>query len=242
MNTFLILGFTIYSWAILAIIVTLLAVPIGICLLFPERYLADNRFFCGLTQLFYWACINLSGLKISYQGHLQLPEEPCIIVANHQSSFDIPLIGYALGDRAQVWLAWAELRKMPFLRIVLPRLAILVDPSSPGRAARSLVDTINIANTHPWDIVIFPEGGRFTDGKVHDFFAGFALLAKKTKRPVVPIKIVGVNNVYPPNTWFIIPKPIWVIVGKPFILEDNETEQAFTQRIYHWFTATEPHR
>jgi len=94
---------------------------------------------------------------------------------------------------------------MPFLRIVLPRLAILVDPSSPGRAARSLVDTINIANTHPWDIVIFPEGGRFTDGKVHDFLPVLHFWQKKPKDRSYRLKLSALTMSIRPTLGLLFP-------------------------------------
>ena len=138
-------------------------------------------------------------------------------------------------DRIQVWLAWAQLAQSPLFKFILPRIAILVDTSSPMRSMRTLMEAINTIQSKPWDLIIFPEGGRFTDNKVHEFFAGYALIAQKTGRPVVPVKIIGVNKVYPPFTFWIYYHPITVRVGTPMTIEQNETVEQFNERIYNWF-------
>jgi len=83
--------------------------------------------------------------------------------------------------------------------------------------------------------MIFPEGGRYTDGTVHDFYGGFVILAKKTGRPVVPVRIFGVHKVYPPDTFWVQKYPITVVVGKPFVYQEGDTDQAFKDRVYQWF-------
>ena len=100
---------------------------------------------------------------------------------------------------------------------------------------RTLIEAINLVKSKPWDLIIFPEGARHTDGKVHEFFGGFSLIAKKIDRSVVPIKIIGVNKVYPPKTFWIHFHPITVIIGSPMAHEPQETEEAFKDRVYNGF-------
>lgn len=227
--------FTLFSRVLLIILLIFLAIPLALCLLVPKRFLVNNPLFLVVQEIFHWYCIKFSLVPIRYKGILNLPEQPCIIVANHQSSFDIPLIGHLMGKRPHIWLAWKELTKSPLLKFILPRIAVLVDATSPSRGLRTLIQAINTVKSHPWDLIIFPEGGRFTDGTVHEFFGGFVTIAKKTGRPVVPVKIIGAQNVYPPHTFWIYYHPITVIVGKPMVIEPNETEEAFKQRVYNWF-------
>ena len=104
------------------------------------------------------------------------------------------------------------------------------------KGMRTLLQTINTLKEKPWDVVIFPEGGRYTDGKLRDFFGGFILLATKLDRPIVPIKITGVQKVYPPHTFWIYYYPITVTIGAPLIRNANETDDMFKERAYNWFT------
>ena len=121
----------------------------------------------------------------------------------------------------------------------MPRIAVLVDVSSPIKAGRTLLQAINVVKSEPWDLVIFPEGGCHTDDKIHPFFGGFALLARKINRPVLPVKIIGVNKVYPPKTFWIHKHPITVIIGPPMEICAQETEQEFKDRVQQWFINTQ---
>lgn len=227
--------FTLVGRLFLIIFLIFLAPFLLLSLLMPRTLLVDNWLFKIVSRIFYWFCVRCSFIPITYEGLENIPQEPSVIISNHQSSFDIPLIGYALANRPHVWLAWSELAKSVLLRFLLPRNSILVDTSSPVKGMRTLVQAIQIVKTHPWDLIIFPEGGRYTDGNVREFFGGFALIAKKINRPVVPIKIIGVNKVYPPHTFWIYYHPVKVIIGAPFHILPDESDQAFKNRIFQWY-------
>jgi len=115
---------------------------------------------------------------------------------------------------------------------------VLVDMSSPMKGMRSLIEAIKVINNKKMHVIIFPEGGRYTDGKVHDFFGGFVILARKTGRPVVPIRIFNANKVYPPNTWLANYAPITVVIGERMYIGEHETDEAFKNRVFDWFIQT----
>lgn len=229
---------TIFCWFLYLIFLVLFAIPFLICLMIPQRIIVDNWFFKRVAGIFYWFVITFSFLKITYKGLGNIPDTPVLVVANHQSSFDIPLIGYAMQGRPHVWLALKDLLKSFIFWLILPRVAVLVDTSSPVSGMRTLVEAINLIKAQPWNMIIFPEGGRFTDGEVREFMAGFAVIARKSQRPVVPIKIIGIEKAYPPNSFLIHQYPIDVIVGKPLYLAEGETDDDFSKRVYTWFVET----
>lgn len=226
---------TLASRFLLLVIMILFAVPVLIYTLLPARWRYNSKLFYGITHLFYLAVLKCSFLPIEYVGLENVPQEPVIFTANHQSSFDIPLVGKLAGGTSHVWLALAYLMKAPMLRFILPHVAVLVDTSTPWKAVRSLLQVIDLVKKHKLHIMIFPEGGRYTDDRIHDFFGGFAILAKRTARPVVPVYIHGINKVYPPNAFLVRQHPVKVIVGKPFIYKEKESDELFKQRVYQWF-------
>ena len=61
------------------------------------------------------------------------------------------------------------------------------------------------------------------------------MLAKKIGRPVVPVCILGINKAYPPETFWVQWYPITVVVGKPFVYQENDTDESFKNRVYQWF-------
>ncbi len=228
---------TIFSRFLLLLIMLIYLIPIIIFICIPVRWRYNSRIVFWLIYWFYIAVIKCSLLPIRFVGKEHIPKKkPAIFVANHQSSLDIPLVGILADGASHVWLAKQELMESPILRFVIPFFSVLVDMSSPKKAVRSLREILVLLNGNTiQDVMIFPEGGRYTDGKIHDFFGGFVILAKKTGRPVVPVCIIGANKVYPPDSFLVHWHPITVIVGKAFVYQEGDSDEVFKQRVYQWF-------
>jgi len=226
---------TLFSRMLFIVIILIFAIPIICFMCVPDRYRYSHAWVFTPVYWFYSAILKCTLVPITYSGLEHIPDEPVIFAANHQSSLDIPLVGVLSKNKPHVWLAKHELMNSFFMRFVVPLLAVLVDASSVSQAMRSLRKIISIALESSCNIMIFPEGGRFVDGNIHDFFGGFTLLAKKIGRPVVPVCIRGVNRVYPPDSFLVYRHPINVIVGKPFVWQQSETDEDFKKRIHAWF-------
>lgn len=226
---------TLVSRFLLFILMLIYALPMLIFLLLPKRWGVESRFYYWFEYVFCWLILKFSFINFTFVGRENLPDQPAVIVANHQSSFDIPVIAYALHGYPHLWLAINTLMKSPILRFILPRVAVLVDVSTPMSGMRSLIAAIKLVNGKRSHVVIFPEGGRYTDGQIHDFFGGYVILAKKMGRPVVPIYMNNLNKVYPPDSFLVYNFPVTVTIGKPMIIEEGETDEVFNQRVYRWF-------
>ncbi len=127
------------------------------------------------------------------------PRHPYVVVCNHQSLADIPLVSCAPWEMK--WMGKAEIRKIPLVYWML-RLAgdILVDRSN----ARSGVAAILKAKEYleeTCSVFIFPEGTRSPDGRVHDFADGAFVLALKAKVPVLVLALDGTSNALRKNSW-----------------------------------------
>ena len=226
----------LFSRFLLIIITIVFLIPIAIFICIPERYRYKYPILFYPIHWFYVAILKGSLLPITYKGLENIPKDkPVIFAANHQSSLDIPLIGVLSKGVPHVWLAKAELMDSFFIRFIVPLISVLVDVTSPRNAMLSLRKILTIVNNHHRNLIIFPEGARYTDGKIHDFFGGFVVLAKKIGRPVVPVCILGIDKAYPPETFWVHWYPITVVVGKPFVYEENDTDESFKNRVYQWF-------
>jgi 1-acyl-sn-glycerol-3-phosphate acyltransferase len=64
-------------------------------------------------------------------------------------------------------------------------------------------------------LIVFPEGTRSLDGRVHPFKKGPFVLAKEAGVPVVPVAISGTGRVTPKKIIAIWPGRIRVAVGEP---------------------------
>jgi len=64
-------------------------------------------------------------------------------------------------------------------------------------------------------VLVFPEGSRTRNAKIGPFMQGLGLLAKELQVPIVPIRIVGMEKIYPRGTKFPKRGKCTVIFGKP---------------------------
>lgn len=223
------------SYFLVFLVIIFLGIPCFLMTLLPARWRYDNKLFFWLSHIFYKAALKTAMVPITVVGKENIPKGPVIIVANHQSAMDIPLVGSLLDSFPHVWLAKTELTRS-WLAPIVRRMAVLIDMSTPQRGMRSLLQAINLINGKQRHVIVFPEGGRYIgDNDVREFFAGFAILAQRTNRPVVPVMIFDAYKVYPPGSFCVNWHPIKVVVGKPFFLREDEEATAFKDRVRQWF-------
>lgn len=227
--------FTLAARFLLILFLIIYFIPFMIIIFTPMKYRLKSRFIFALVSFFYWALLKCSLIPIAYEGLENLPDEPAIFAANHQSSLDIPLLGSLARGTPHVWLATDYLLKSPLMSFWVPRMAVMVNTDSPQQAMRSLITVIRTVEDVPCHVMIFPEGQRYFDDHVHEFFGGFVILAKKLKRPIVPVCIMGANKVYPRDTFWAEWHTVKVVVGAPMHYREDDTDETFKQRVYQWF-------
>jgi len=151
--------------------------------------------------------------RIRTQGLERIPAEGgALLVANHQSMLDIPLIGTRV-RRTVTFVARESLRKNPFLRWVIHTCGGIT--VTRGRADRAALDAI-IAELKAGKLVaIFPEGTRSKDGSVREFQRGALVVAKRAGVPVVPIGLAGTGAVWPAGRPVPGPGRLGLAVGEP---------------------------
>ena len=115
---------------------------------------------------------------------------------------------------------------------------VTVDPSGLRKMVSALDNTLDIVKQHNNHIILFPEGGRYVDGTIHKFFQGFAILAKATNRPVIPIIVDDPGHALPPRTMFLHYRPIKIIIGKPVYFTPEHTQEEIVQSMHEWYVRT----
>jgi len=193
------------------------------------------------STLYYWCVyfLYLSAVKASfltitkiYEGII--PDEPSIIVANHESALDIPFLGILLNGAPHTWLFLARYAKLPIFGFIARRMNIVVNLSSVHTMRNSLSQALKRMHHTKSHLIVFPEGGRTVD-KITKFYQGFAFLAKQSKRPVVPIKVFNLGNAYPPGSFLVHSYPIRIVIGEAFFYHEGERQEAFIERVREWF-------
>ncbi len=221
---------------LLSLLVVAVFVLLGfIYLILPEKYRFSSRVFYWWLGVTYNGLLTATFLPITIRGEENVPCSPAIIVANHQSLLDIPLVGSLMKGYPHIWLAWSALYNWFLLGLLIARLSIPINVSSLQKTVKSLRRAVSTMQKYCAHAIIFPEGQRYTDGDIHNFFGGFVTLARKTSRPVVPVRIFNLNKVYPPGSFLAYCYPVYVVVGKPMSIADGEDDESFKKRVRQWF-------
>lgn len=143
------------------------------------------------------------------------PRRPYVVVSNHQSLADIPLISNLPWEMK--WMGKMELFKLPFIGWMM-RLAgdISVDRKNPRSGAKALIKAQRYLEQR-CSVIIFPEGTRTLDGRVRRFTDGAFHLAIRAKVPILPLVIEGSRDCIPKNSWqFGKPSDILLKILPPF--------------------------
>lgn len=124
---------------------------------------------------------------------------PYVVVSNHQSNADIPVISRLPWEMK--WVAKASLFKLPVVGWML-RLAgdIPVDRGDKTSRAKVLVHAKHVLEKK-CSVMFFPEGTRSRDARVHGFSDGAFRLAIKTQLPILPLAIDGTQDALPKHSW-----------------------------------------
>jgi 1-acyl-sn-glycerol-3-phosphate acyltransferase len=174
-----------------------------------------------------WARIILaaSGVKVKVIGLDNIDKgRPYIFAANHQSQFDIFTMQGCF-DFDFRWLAKKELFQVPlFGRAMHLAGYISIDRSHGRQALKSLKEAAEriAAGT---SVILFPEGTRSMDGKLHDFKSGGMVLAIKSGVPLVPVGISGTYEILPKGSLLAKPGQVTIRVGKPIATKDFSAGQ-----------------
>lgn len=122
-----------------------------------------------------------------------------VIVSNHQSMADIPVIAHLRLDTK--WLAKAELFRLPVVGWML-RMAgdVPVERSDRHKSAKAMLQCARYLRQH-CSVVFFPEGTRSPDGRVLPFNDGPFQLAIRERVPILPLVVEGSGSALSKSSW-----------------------------------------
>jgi 1-acyl-sn-glycerol-3-phosphate acyltransferase len=184
-----------------------------------------GRIISRIPRLWSKILLRVAGVPYSVKGVENLEKgNNYFFAGNHESAFDI-LLAFAGIPFQLVSIAKKELKWIPFLGWAMQAAGhIFVDRQQHSKAVNSLEEARKSLLKKPRSILLFPEGTRSLDGKVHTFKKGGLILAIQTDIPVVPIAFCGTSRVAVKHSWKFNPTTIRLQIGKPIPTVDITIE------------------
>jgi len=183
-----------------------------------------------------------------------LPNGPMLIIGNHVTTYDGPLIEYALEGRIRRHVAvamaadmlhdfrhWRDPDKPPgkqgFYIFGPPAYFLItalfnVFPLPRQRDFQLSFAHAGRAMDRGMNVMVFPEGTRSAEGKLARFRAGIGLLAKQSGVPVLPVAIRGLGELKAGNKGWFRSGRLEVHIGDAIEFAPEATEAEITEQLH----------
>ncbi|MEA5535695.1 lysophospholipid acyltransferase family protein [Crocosphaera sp. XPORK-15E] len=138
-------------------------------------------------------------------------KHPLVVVSNHASYFDPPMLGSGMG-RPVAFMAKEELFEIPILKEGIRLYGAY--PVKRGAGDRGAIRSAIAALKDGWLVGIFMEGTRTVDGRINDPKLGAAMIAAKAQVPLLPVSLWGTEKILQKGSSFPRPVPITIRIGE----------------------------
>lgn len=169
----------------------------------------------------------VSSLKVEGLEHIAVLEGPVLFVSNHLSYFDHPVIMSALPEAWRYRIATAAWEEFFFrnyknlpqkiwkrLTYEYASAAFTVFPLPQSRGFRGALRFMGALADRGKSILVFPEGERSRDGTLLPFRPGLGVMARELDVPVVPVRIRGLERVFPRGASWPVRGEVRVTFGR----------------------------
>lgn len=205
----------LWQWLIFFPLVVLITI-IGGTIAIPAARLGYGRWANREVGTRWARAIGRCGLmRITVEGREHVdPERSYIVVSNHQSHFDVPVV-YGWSGVEMRWVMKQELRKLPIIGVGCEALGfIYIDRSNPDIAHASINKALADIPAGS-GVMFFPEGTRSRNGRLQPFKKGAFRAAVEQQLPVLPMTIVGAREMLPPGTRRLRPGRVRLVIHPP---------------------------
>lgn len=188
-------------------------IVMGTLSLFASFFDATGRRQHAIARAWARILLAVSGVRVIAEGVEKLdPAKGYVLVANHSSYMDIPVIMATLPLQFR-FFAKQGLFRIPFLGTHLQRAGHIPVMRGDARASlKSMGEGARLIRERNVSVLLFPEGGRTVD-RMAEFKEGTAYVAIKAAVPAVPIGLEGMRQILRMHTYFIYPGTAHLRVG-----------------------------
>lgn len=155
---------------------------------------------------------------VAVRGAERVRTGPYIVVANHVSHLDTPVVIRSLPSRIRRRVVVAAAKDYFYrgrLRGGLVSLSLATFPFDRGAGSKESLRQCRGLLDRGWSLLIFPEGTRSPTGELGRIRHGAAVLAAESGVPILPLYVHGLAEVMPKGTRAPLPGGVVVDIGNP---------------------------
>lgn len=161
-------------------------------------------------------------VKVSGRDNID-PEQSYVVVANHQSFYDVFVLYGFLGIDFK-WVMKQEMRSIPGLGIGCEKVGHIFIDRSNRKAALATITAAQSKIVNGTSVVFFPEGTRSRDGTLQKFKKGAFRFALDLDLPILPVTIVGTQEILPSDSLDLLPGKVSLIIDEPIPVDGLESK------------------
>ncbi|MCS6790657.1 MAG: 1-acyl-sn-glycerol-3-phosphate acyltransferase [Bacteroidia bacterium] len=188
-----------------------------------------------LNRLWGKILLFMSGIRVQTKNYF-FPDQPCIIVANHRSYCDIPIL-YTILPPKVAFLGKVELSRIPLYGWTYRRLHVLVDRKDPSARKKSMLAVARKLR-EGISVIIFPEGTTKHPRPLGRFYDGAFTLSVELRIPLLPIVIVGSDERLSADGRFLASPGKVTCIFHPLLSPEGETIESLRDKVYTWMENT----
>jgi 1-acyl-sn-glycerol-3-phosphate acyltransferase len=226
-NKFLKIAYQPYKWLIVVPFLFFITMVLGlVCIIVGFIFSQDAA---NITAVI-WSrlCCAIAPLKVIVKGKKNYRcQRSYVVVANHQSMADIPVLHGFLGLKIK-WVMKKELEKIPIFGAACHQLGcIAIDRANSGSAIQSIEEAKKKLSPKA-SVLFFAEGTRSRDGNVMAFKKGAFIFAMETGIPILPVTIKNSFKILPSDSLDLTPGTVEIQVHQPVYIPEVNTDQLET--------------
>ena len=198
----------------------------------PVFKIPKSGFVHNITNKFSKIALHLT-YRYRGKGEKNIPNEPCIIVANHRSALDGIIITARMKYKTiqnTFFFAKEKHWQTKFARFMAGKNNVIV--MDINKNLKASLQQMSYVLQQGKNVIIFPEGTRSRDNKLKQFKETFAILSKELNVPIVPVVIKGSEKaVFRPVKFPRFFARIGVEFLIPIYPEPNESVETLKHRV-----------
>jgi 1-acyl-sn-glycerol-3-phosphate acyltransferase len=208
----------LFMWACIA--TAILAIPVIVAGLLGRT---GNLAF-SLTKIWAYTMLAVSFVRTEIKNKARIIKgQSYVIISNHQSQYDILALVTTLGIQFR-WLIKKEILKVPVFGYGLYAARnIYIDRTDTARAIESINKGMDRLPRGA-SVMVFAEGTRSEDGRIHEFKKGGFMAAIVRRIPILPVTVNGSRRIVPKGSLVVKPGKIQVVVGDPIDTHGYSTD------------------